>query len=183
MIRLCSVACIIVEGLFTRSQRGPPRERNHISVNDPAVDPQSSLAQTLIDPRRVSDTILSGQPRFAGSRQGPPLSSMTSAEAAFDRKMFYIVGSWFQETSSERMQTCRTEQWTRTGENQGLKTRPSVAGWQARRCWWKCSRWNGRRIVLETFWRLCGRGKIFIARYDRLNSEKLGSIFKVAILL
>ena len=56
MICCCSVPCIIdvskVDGFFTRSQSGRPRELNHISISDPVVDSQSSQAQRLVDQRR-----------------------------------------------------------------------------------------------------------------------------------
>ena len=57
MIRCCSVPCSIdvskVDGFFTLSQSGRPRELNHLSMSDPVVDPQSSHAQRLVDQRRL----------------------------------------------------------------------------------------------------------------------------------
>ena len=96
------------------SERGRRRERDHFSVNDPVVNPRSSQAQTLIDPRRVFDTILSEQPQFAGSRQGGrcrsdgkntrALSSMTSADAEFARNVCILLVLGFRR---EALTACK----------------------------------------------------------------------------
>ena len=113
------------------------------------------------------DTILSGQLSLqeadkavaADLMEQTRFSSVTLAGAEFVHNVSILLVLGLRR---EALTVCK-----RSGENQGLKTNPSVAGWQARQCWCKCSGWIGRRSVLETFWRLYGRGKNVIEGYKR----------------
>ena len=168
------------------SERGRRRERDHFSVNDPVVNPRSSQAQTLIDPRECSTRSYLNSPSLQEADKVVAADLMEKhtrlvehdvSRCGICSQRLHLAGSWLQERSSDSVQTWCTKHWTRSGENQGLKTNPSVAGWQARQCWWKCSHWIGRRSVLETLWRLYERGKNVIAEYDRLSSATLSSIW------
>ena len=92
------------------------------------------------------DTILSGKLSLqeadkvvaADLMEQPRFSSVTLAEAEFVHNVSILLVLGLMGRSSDSMQTCLTKHWKRSGENHGLKTNPSVAGWQAWQCWCKC---------------------------------------------